>query len=268
MNLPKHTLPDHLYRYGSLDSNHEDRTAHLFLKGDLYIPHPSNFNDPYDVEVTFLDHGTFSDKVKFIEKLYAYQDIPITPDYASRRANTLFKDKSEKEITNMIRNMMQFVKKDAGILCMSEINRDLLMWAHYADGHRGYCMEFDRETIFHEGKYKKPPKPECVNYVPDYPSKNMFTGLQEDLYNFLFLTKSDHWEYESEWRVIVDPIANLANGWNQFNPAALTRMILGCEIDSAVEKKIRGWIDDGPTNPKIVRARKSQSQFKLEIPEE
>ncbi len=268
MDLPKHTLPEHLYRYGSLDSNHEDRTEHLFLKGELYIPHPSKFNDPFDVRVNFLNHGTLSEKEKFIEKIHTYQDISITPNYISRRANSLFKGKSENEITKTIQELMQEVVEDTGILSLSENSRSLLMWAHYSDGHRGFCMEFDPVTIFPEGQYENPPLPVRVEYKLDYLNVNIFTGLPEQLYSFLFLTKSRDWEYEREWRVIVDPVANLHNKWNKFNPDALTRVILGCVIEPAVEEKILGWINEGPTNPKIVRARKSQSQFKLEIPEE
>jgi len=268
MDLPKNKFPDHLYRYGAINSDHENRTARLFLDGELYIPHPSQFNDPFDVRVNFLNHSTFGEKENFIEKLYTSQDFSITPDHVLRRTRAIFENKTEEEITELIQKLMQDVVEDSGIYCMSENNRSLLMWAHYSDGHRGYCMEFDPAVIFPEGKYKKRPLPMPVEYKFDYPNVNIFTGMPEQLYRFLFLTKSREWEYESEWRVVVDPVANLSNEWTKFNPDALTRLILGFAMTPSVEEKIRGWIDDGPTTPKIVRASRSQSQFKLEIPEE
>lgn len=30
-----------------------------------------------------------------------------------------------------------------GIACFSAKVDDLLMWSHYADGHRGFCLEFE-----------------------------------------------------------------------------------------------------------------------------
>ena len=35
-----------------------------------------------------------------------------------------------------------------GILCLSQVNDSLLMWAHYADSHRGFVVEFDESSSF------------------------------------------------------------------------------------------------------------------------
>ena len=32
-------------------------------------------------------------------------------------------------------------------LCLSENNSSVLMWSHYADNHKGICIEYDFESI-------------------------------------------------------------------------------------------------------------------------
>src|SRR4051812_25795268 len=34
--------------------------------------------------------------------------------------------------------------KRYGVLSLSEINNDILMWSHYAGAHSGYCLQFER----------------------------------------------------------------------------------------------------------------------------
>ncbi|OOG51139.1 DUF2971 domain-containing protein [Polaromonas sp. C04] len=35
-----------------------------------------------------------------------------------------------------------------GVLCLSESPKSLLMWAHYADSHRGFVVQFDETSPF------------------------------------------------------------------------------------------------------------------------
>jgi hypothetical protein len=43
--------------------------------------------------------------------------------------------------------------KELGVVCLSEINNDILMWSHYADGHTGFCIEFERSEINPTGNF-------------------------------------------------------------------------------------------------------------------
>jgi len=45
-----------------------------------------------------------------------------------------------------LEGMRKDVQKEidnAGITCFSKVRDDILMWAHYADKHKGLCFEFD-----------------------------------------------------------------------------------------------------------------------------
>lgn len=92
--------------------------------------------------------------------------------------------------------------KNIGVLCLSEKNDDLLMWAHYADSHKGFVVEFDSESKFF--KRKLGPKDSLrslrqVKYTRKRPAIVLSNTQEEDF----FLTKSDHWAYEAEWRMML-----------------------------------------------------------------
>jgi Protein of unknown function (DUF2971) len=46
--------------------------------------------------------------------------------------------------------IIEYYIENARIGCFSRSDINMLMWAHYADGMRGYCIEFDRETMIPE----------------------------------------------------------------------------------------------------------------------
>jgi len=96
-----------------------------------------------------------------------------------------------------LKGLRQDVQKnvdEAGIACFSKVRDDILMWAHYADKHRGLCLEFDGSencNFFGEALAV-----EYENFTP--------VPLGEDsmaIMKRIILTKSKHWSYEREYRI-------------------------------------------------------------------
>jgi|SRR5580658_5344823 hypothetical protein len=48
----------------------------------------------------------------------------------------------------LFRWLMSSFERRHGVLCLSEAPANLLMWAHYADSHRGFVVEFDPASPF------------------------------------------------------------------------------------------------------------------------
>ncbi|ROM60417.1 DUF2971 domain-containing protein [Pseudomonas rhodesiae] len=89
-----------------------------------------------------------------------------------------------------------------GVLCLSERHDDLLMWAHYADCHKGFVIEFDSDSpFFHQRRSEK----DDLRYLRPvvYSKERPAITLTDTDMSELFLTKSEHWEYEKEWRMVV-----------------------------------------------------------------
>lgn len=124
--------------------------------------------------------------------------------------------------------------KDAGVLSLTEKPDNLLMWAHYADSHRGFVVEFDGSHNFFDFP-NKPGEPAIQKVVyRERKSIKHFSDLRsnEDVWINLFITKSKIWEYEQEWRLVKslnDADKTIGNDIYLFAfPAeCVTRIILG-----------------------------------------
>ena len=121
------------------------------------------------------------------------------------------------------------------IACFSEQNDSTLMWGHYADSHKGFCLEYDFQSILNNCDKTCVDIRGCNKLMLNLPlapiiyRKNRFdataffstviqASLQEankipmDLFYDdtlivlkCLLTKSIDWAYEKEWRLFLSP---------------------------------------------------------------
>lgn len=87
-----------------------------------------------------------------------------------------------------------------GILCLTEHPDSLLMWAHYANNHNGFVIQFDETHEFfapttHEDQVFPLTK---VEYSAQRPILSYSSINSPSVY----YRKSPEWAYESEWRII------------------------------------------------------------------
>ncbi|MBN2311587.1 MAG: DUF2971 domain-containing protein [Candidatus Hydrogenedentes bacterium] len=127
--------------------------------------------------------------------------------------------------------------------CFSARNDSVLMFSHYADSHRGLCLEFDplkfklKDSIGKEGetdaKIEWDLRP--VWYFPQLPP------LSHDTEPALCATVKDAlWAYEEEYRLFIHSNGRLLPyGEFPFVPEALTGVIFGCKAsdDTVAEVK-------------------------------
>lgn len=98
-----------------------------------------------------------------------------------------------------------------GILSLSDNPYSFEMWCHYANGHKGFLIEFDisdktRPTLqLHDGLNLRSHK---VSYVKDYVINidKLSAGKESipfhRIRDTIFLRKTRHWKYEREYRII------------------------------------------------------------------
>lgn len=175
-----------LFKYKPLNNF----TLDIIVNNRIYYPKPESFNDPFDTQCSFKNSSAIiepnnQDKIK---KAFPNEDPNEVLAY-TRKDLTGDIDSFKKEL------------KDFGILSLAEDEKDILMWSHYADDHKGVCIEFERNDSNELGNLKVTRK---VAYTKNYPSMNVKSLLSKDgheksLMRVLY-TKSEHWNYEREWR--------------------------------------------------------------------
>jgi Protein of unknown function (DUF2971) len=162
-----------------------------------------------------------------------------------------------------------------GVLSLSEKRDDLLMWAHYAQNHRGFVIGFDGgHGYFHQ---RLSPSDEFrhvrkVQYSKSRPNIKLTTV--EDATG-IFLTKSEDWRYEDEWRMM-RPLANASETkvvgdrsvhLFSFPPACVTEVILGYRMAPQFKKEIFEYLssDEQYSHVEKYEALLDEREFKLNI---
>ncbi len=113
--------------------------------------------------------------------------------------------KINNDLSRAIDNMFR-----VGCLCTDYKNR--LMWSHYANGHKGFCVEYDfgieddnvlSDILILPVVYsnRRPKFPWTVAIATDKNSSEIKTEGAKRMMQSL-LTKDEAWSYEDEWRII------------------------------------------------------------------
>ena len=98
--------------------------------------------------------------------------------------------------------------RQMGVLSLAELPDDPTMWAHYADEHRGFVIEFDSSHPFftgEDGGSEPERRLHKIAYADEPPKAPVLfpdTDLEWAEVERRFFTKHSSWTYEKEWRVV------------------------------------------------------------------
>jgi hypothetical protein len=242
------TTPSRLYKY-------QPPTVQAITNlsdARLWFSNPTHFNDPFDcaLDVSIADF-TEDDARLFLDK------IAPTPQIKQQLHSRLNLEDVRKRAPLSIRQTLKRVfEVGQGVCCFSELVDSLLMWGHYADGHRGFCLEFATTGDPLKSTF-------AVSYCDEFPTlqvKDLFPDNPETVQTILkgVLTKSTWWSYEKEWRALHGK-AGTAYGYDR---RLLTGVYFGAQMPDN-QRQLLGSILSH-TNTKLYQMNLSKSRFKLE----
>lgn len=127
------------------------------------------------------------------------------------------------------------------VYCLGPDPVDLLMWSHYADNHKGMCLEFSTRSAVMCCATQ-------VEYCSVFPTVKLYSKSADD--NLVpLLTKADVWSCEREYRLVAQERGNSTahdtlmtdDNYMSLPPNTLTSIIVGCqgsvdEIQSVVAR--------------------------------
>jgi hypothetical protein len=145
-----------------------------------------------------------------------------------------------------------------GLLSLSEVPDNILMWSHYSLNHTGFAIGFDTESLSedYDFDYLEP-----INYQLDYP---LIQGVEETTSQFhkKFFYKSELWEYEKEWRISKNHIPKRLI---KLYPQTINQIILGCSASSKMEAQIIKVCNKYLSHVEIFRAVMNEEEFSLRL---
>lgn len=246
---------DYLYKYREINSKGLERTI---VNGEVFLPDPTQFNDPFDCKPKVCIHNSEYLRNKYYKSLIKSKRPDLTPQQIKREIKNNPRIKKLRN-TEYLNGLVLKLIKSYGIYCLTEVPDDILMWSHYSASHTGICLQFNASqelSLFWEALK--------VTYQDKYPEVNvMKIGEYEQFFN-LFATKSEHWEYEKERRVIKDENEGGSKVYT-FDTKLLTGVILGAKISKEDEKLVLNWVGRKNTPTNIFRARINKEAYVLDI---
>lgn len=258
---------DFLYRFipapGTVDRYNTSLKC-LVQHNKVKVSNPSRLNDPFDCKTLYsTSDATIEDFGVF------FNSVPLNLSAAEKESISISIQSSPVRAAENLRSQyMQYHNEDLDnyrILCYFEPREteypvDELMWAHYAQSHRGLCLQF-RKNILTDSFICKP-----VNYEDRYPSfREIAANNAEGLAELIFFRKSTRWAYENEWRLLCDK-TDIMDGNLQLPAAALTGVIFGCEAEYLECEKVARWAQQrsGPAL-NFFNAKKHSEKYQIII---
>ncbi len=211
-------IPEKLFRFRGLS----EYSINNFKDDVIYTCHAADFNDPYDC-LTYYDF-------REIEAFHMKHLKNITAE-----------DIKQKLQFQLAYIRTQFREDVTSFACFTENVRNTLMWAHYADYHKGFALEYDFKgfPINIEIRNENGESTNGLGLYPEIYSDERYDG--SNLFKFLiapwcedkdeivknyrddffwqkfYLHKSLEWSYEQEWRLINNDTTFEKRGTREIN---------------------------------------------------
>lgn len=128
--------------------------------------------------------------------------------------------KMDTDLARVNAEMKEVMDKNYRVGCLCTDYKNRLMWSHYADGHKGFCIEYDFSVPCKERgellvlpvvySRERPKFPWNVVLAADKNSDAVKSDGARAMIQSL-VTKDDAWQYEDEWRIITLQSSGIEN---------------------------------------------------------
>lgn len=232
--------PKYFYKYRSINDKEnliKDYTIDALINNYFIFSSRLNFNDLFDSKVEIIKPSANELKRIINANKAAKKEIG---HYLRKGKITVegeeFLYKLEIAINDLIDSY--------GFLSLSSNPVSNLMWSHYADSHKGICIEYKSEfvqaqEVFYEDSIPQLNINEMIRqkYFPEY-SKDFGLNIWRAL-----RTKLKEWEYESEYRYKANNfMGKIPKGQNylkvKYEKKFVESVIFGCRTPVSVKKFI------------------------------
>lgn len=260
-------LPRRLYKYRTFNAF----TLRLISQGEAYYADPETFNDPLDCRpVIRVDTD-----IKTLEKV-CYRMLVLTHGkqatlngmnnhrYMSTEYGDFRKDQPAMEcyaenLRQEIKDLLYQEMRQSGVLSVAARWDCPLMWSHYADQHRGLCIEYNVTN-------HKCDRLSKVNYASsgDVAVSELFAwklrgsdAARDRVHHAFFYAKAGQWRYEREWR----DVSNSSGAVD--SPFAITAVYFGLRCDYAVVTSVVKLFSNASVKVRFFEIYRESESFRL-----
>lgn len=231
---------------------------------ELKLPSVSQVNDPLEC-LPFLYCPKNKDAIEAAcIDVFKRRNMDLPVNYKEKIANGEIHKILEEGQRNFIKDWNQ---RKGRLLSVSETAQSTVMWAHYADKHKGVVIGIDFDNIHHVEMKIDP-----IEYSEHRQRINILSDIQLEEWRKVLFTKSVDWSYEKEFRVIflVDHLEGLGrlglailkdfNGQKtwflRLNPESIREVIFGLYTEDSLKSALKKLIE----RPELQHVRLRQTE--------
>lgn len=256
--MPKHP-PEILYKYRSFDA----RSISMLANNQIYFASPLDFNDPFDCAAHEHMFETLNPQsLEFLANIHPQVSSEnITPENTERLIEAIQLHPEIQKIIAEQKDVLPKFLNETGILCLSSCNDSILMWSHYANYHKGFCIGFKNNIGVQENLIREVSYSQARNndFIPLYLFSQITTTEEaiDNLFKIFIFTKYIDWKYEQEWRIIGE------KGIAIYPQDCIDSIIFGLKMPIEERNTIRYILKN--QDVKFFEAIKSKQHFSIEI---
>lgn len=208
---------NNLYKFRS----DNDKSLQILVDQRIWFSYLKNLNDPFEGHISFgdfdrqqlcgryVDFLVYKGKISPKERMNVYKSLIVSEANYNGLLET---------IKNVERSYNNDIAESVAIFSCahskdSDPIKNVLMWAHYANQFKGFCIRFNHEALKQslselnklEFYFEK------VNYVDKMSKADFFRHVEsaylkanndDTAFSFALLNKNIAWSYESELRIL------------------------------------------------------------------
>jgi hypothetical protein len=256
-----------LYRYfplGYLDATKNNEqfsyVIEMLRNGTFLFQNPMNFNDPFDCKPKFKMNLENPEEYELLCNQMRKENPYCGYAGAVSILDKLKLDpKKTDKLIEMLENGFNENMKKSGIMCFSGKLKEILLWSHYSNGHKGYCIEFDYGEIKKYLDSNEIGALEPVVYSNDYPARTYASVDPLENIKSIIFTKSKKWAYEKEYRLLIPNMDN-----NPTLPLTCIKSIyFGVKISDADYSKMMDLIDNVKTSINLFKMHLAKDKYNI-----
>jgi hypothetical protein len=278
-----------LYKYKSFNS---DRLEFDFLHKKHWFSASSDLNDPFDIQMLLPEKVNLieieeilrvcksgdltrviemqpdeiaafvgqSSELKPLEELFILLIQFGSPEMIRHLLKMELTGKWATQLFYNTREMILNRFSDLAVFCISEDNRNRLMWSHYGAAYSGYAIGYLAPTGI--------ANPRTVQKV-NYNTKSFKCSVGDlivkpgEVSTQLMTTKSKDWEYEHEWRMIV---GGGSGAWGNILP--ISEVVFGYKMTNDQKTKIKSLLEGESVRYFTATPITSSENFEVRIAED
>ncbi|QFT12814.1 DUF2971 domain-containing protein [Vibrio sp. THAF190c] len=262
-----------------------------FFEDYLWFSSLSALNDPYEGYASFSVEGIDDDfREKFLASVFSKEpNDSISPEQEAKAyreeyekdTGVKFSEYVDSKASQRVENYYDEHKNDFKILSLSLAKdnhqhpaplNNMLMWSHYANGFKGFCVEYNFEKLKASIEQKNGIKlaNSLIKYAEDGKlpivklktfMQSIIDGSRECSYEILeaFTRKEQSWSYENEVRFISE------QGGNKllYDPSCINAIYIAEKAPSWLKSNLMSNVVLKKANIKIYIVALHSSEYKF-----